>query len=260
MAILTGVIPNITNRAKHSLGRFLKELGLQLDRTGSQMSYDIAFQQKLSRAQQVIPLYEHRPDIRNAWVAPNATILGRVLISPWATIWYGAVLRAELNTIRIGHFSSVGDGTVMHSSVSMPVNVSPSINIGKNVTVGENCSIFPWIVDDDVKIGAKSVIGEGWIIERGAEIQSNSIVPPGRLIPAGQLWGGSPVRYVKDLSEDEKWSNYNESYSRSVQLEDSAADALWPQEYVKSLPAEAHSEQPIDEYVEENYFKKGLFR
>ena len=143
MSILTGLVPSLTNRANYVVGRFLKELGLQLDRYGSHLGYDIAYAQHLSRAQQVIPLYEHKADIRNAWIAPNATLIGRVLVSPWAAIWYGAVLRAELNTIRIGHFSSVGDGTVMHSSVSMPTDVPPSINVGKNVTIGENCTIYP---------------------------------------------------------------------------------------------------------------------
>lgn len=138
MSLATSFINNVRARSSHSFGRFLKELGLHIDRYGSQLSYDIAYKQKLSRAQQIMPLYDHKPIVRNAWVAPNAHLVGRVLISSWATIWYGAVLRAELHTIRIGHFSSVGDGTVMYSSISMPVNVPPSINVGKNVTIGEN--------------------------------------------------------------------------------------------------------------------------
>ena len=132
------VINYSISRVRLSIGRFLKELGLYLDRYGSEVGYDMAYRQRLSRAQQILPLFEHKPDVRNAWIAPNAHLLGRVLVSPWATIWYGAVLRAELNTIRIGHFSSVGDGTVMHSTVSMPINVPPSIDIGKNVIIGEN--------------------------------------------------------------------------------------------------------------------------
>ena len=133
-AIYTAMI----NRTKFNLGRVLREFGLYLDRYGSRLSYDIAYKQKLNRHQTFMPLYEQKPNVRNAWVAPNATLLGRVLVSPWATIWYGAVLRAEIHTIRIGHFSSIGDGSVLYSSVSMPIGVAPSVNIGKNVVVGEN--------------------------------------------------------------------------------------------------------------------------
>lgn len=138
MSMIPSVFGHMIHLSKHSLGRFMKELGLQLDRLGSVYSYDIAFRQKLSRHQKVVPLYQHNPDVRNAWIAPNATVIGRVLLSPWSTIWYGAVLRAEINTIRVGHFSSVGDGTVMFSSISTPITVASSINIGKNVTIGEN--------------------------------------------------------------------------------------------------------------------------
>lgn len=62
----------VVNRFKFSLGKFLKELGLHLDRYGSIIGYDIAFKQRLSRAQTIKPLYDHKPDVRNAWIAPNA--------------------------------------------------------------------------------------------------------------------------------------------------------------------------------------------
>jgi UDP-3-O-[3-hydroxymyristoyl] glucosamine N-acyltransferase len=125
-------------RFRFGAGKALQEFGLSLDRLGSRYSYDIAFMQKLSRAQTIHPLFDRKPEVKHAWIAPNALLLGRVLVSPWATIWYNAVLRAEINTIRIGHFSSIGDGTVIHSSVSMPINVPPSVNIGKNVAIGDS--------------------------------------------------------------------------------------------------------------------------
>ena len=252
-------VTNSVRRIRFLTGRVLEEMGLSIDRSGSRVMYDIAYKQKLSRHTQKFPLYDHKPDVRNAWVAPNALLLGRVLISPWATIWYGAVLRAEINTIRIGHFSSIGDGTVIYSTVSLPVGVPPSVNIGKNVAIGDNWSIFSSIIDDEAKIGTKTVISEGWVVERGAEVEPNSVVPPGRLIPAGQLWGGSPVRYIRDLTEDEKWKNYHESYSNCVENQHDQG-SLWPQAYLKKAPKEAKDAETIDEYVERNYFKKGLFK
>lgn len=97
------------------------------------------------------------------------------------------------------------------------------------------------------------------MIERGAEIKPNSIIPPGRLIPAGQLWGGSPIRYVRELTEEEKVANYNESYSKSVKLEEGESDQLWPEKYLEKMPEGVESQETIEEYVEDHYFKKGLY-
>ena len=247
----------VLRKARFNYGNFLKELGLQFDRKGSSLAYNIAPSQQLSRHQTIHPLYEHKPDVRNAWIAPNAHLLGRVVVSPWATIWYNAVLRAELNTIRIGHFSSIGDATVINSSISTPINIPPSVNIGKNVIIGDNCTINSSIIDDEAKIGNRTYIGEGCVIERGAEVEANSVIPPGSLIPAGQLWGGNSVKYIRDLTEDEKWNNYNESYTQTVQTGESDG-AAWPSSYIEDLP-EQEGAETIEEYTERNYFRKGLF-
>jgi len=248
---------NMMVKTRFNIGNFLKEVGLYLDREGSRNSYDVAHLQRLSRAPQMHALYGNRPDVKNAWIAPNALLLGRVLISPWATVWYNAVLRAEVHTVRVGHFSSIGDGTVIFSSTSTPINVAPSVNIGKNVSVGENCTIYSSIIDDDVKIGARTYIGEGCIIERGAEIQPNSIIPPGSLIPAGQLWGGNTIKYVRDLTDDEQWENYSQSYKLGVGQSDQKENSLWPSSYIETQPK---GDETVDDYVEKNYFRKGLFK
>ena len=252
------IISHSIKRTRFNIGRILQELGLSLDIQGSRLTYDIAYMQTLSRHQQILPLYNHKSDVRNSWIAPNAHLLGRVIVSPWVTIWYNAVLRAELNTIRIGHFSSIGDGTVINSTISTPIDVPASVNIGKNVVIGDNCSINSCMIDDEAVIGSKTVIGEGVVIERGAEIQANSIVPPGVLIPAGQLWGGNTIKYIRDLTEDEKWSNYNNSYNQTVQVEE-GDQAAWPSSYLESIPEGEEGAETIGEYVEKNYFKKGLF-
>jgi len=107
------------------------------------------------------------------------------MVSKWATIWYNVTIRAELNSVRIGHFTSIGDGTVINSSHSLPAGVASSVNIGKNVTVEQNCTIHSSIIDDDVVIGQGSVIMVGARLERGCHILPFSIVQPGKLIPAG---------------------------------------------------------------------------
>lgn len=149
------------------------------------MTNDIAYLQPLSRHKVSQPIDMSQPVIKNAWIAPNASLVGCVHVSEWATVWYNAVLRAEHNAIRIGHFSSIGDGSTLYTSNSLPAGVPSSINVGKNVTIGSNVSLHSCIIDDDVKVGDKVVISAGCVLERGCEIAPNSIVPPGRLIPAG---------------------------------------------------------------------------
>ena len=67
-------------------------------------------------------------------------------------------------------------------------------------------------MENDVFVGANSVIMEGSIIEKGAIILPNSVVPPGRLIPARQVWGGNPVEFVREVTESESFANYNNTY------------------------------------------------
>jgi carbonic anhydrase/acetyltransferase-like protein (isoleucine patch superfamily) len=118
-------------------------------------------------------------------VTPNIIIVGEVIVSKWATVWYNVTIRAEINPVRVGHFTSIGDGTSINANCALPHGIAPSVNIGKNVTIEPNCSIYSSIIDDDVVIGSKSVIMPGARLERGCQILPNSIVPPGRLIPAG---------------------------------------------------------------------------
>jgi len=85
-------------------------------------------------------------------------LAGDVFLSKYATIWYGAILRAEFHAIRVGNFSSIGDRCTLHTAHSLPHNVTASINIGKNVTIQAGCNLHSCIIDDDVVIGTNSMI------------------------------------------------------------------------------------------------------
>jgi carbonic anhydrase/acetyltransferase-like protein (isoleucine patch superfamily) len=85
-------------------------------------------------------------------------LVGEVIVSKYATVWYNVVIRAELNPVRIGHFSSIGDATTIYTANALPHGLSASVNIGKNVTIEPNCSIHSSIIDDDVFIGHNTVI------------------------------------------------------------------------------------------------------
>ena len=138
-----------------------------MDRFGSRMCNDVAYTADLSRHRKILPLYDQVPEARDAWVAPNATLVGDVFVSKYATIWYGAVIRGELNPVRIGHFSSVGDGTTIHTNHSLDHGIAASVNVGKNVTIGPKCNIHSCIIDDDCVIGHNVIIEQGARLERG---------------------------------------------------------------------------------------------
>ena len=151
----------------------------------------------------MLPLYDAIPEVHNAWVAPNATLVGNVILSKYATVWYGATLRGDMHPVRVGHFSSIGDKTTIRTDHSLPHGLACSVSIGKNVTVGAHCTIHSSIIDDDCVIGDNSIIQQGARLERGCEILPNSVVVAGSLIPAGTVWGGNPAKFVRRLSEDD---------------------------------------------------------
>ena len=157
-----------------------------------------------------------------------------------------------MNAVRIGHFTSVGDGTTITSLHSMPETVVDSVNIGKNVRIGSNCVINSCIIDDDAVVGDNCLVREGAKIERGAVLLANSVVPPGRLIPAGQVWGGSPATFVRDLSEEEQLENYAESYKAGAA--DFQSSSLFPQEFRSEELKEG--EVSIEEYAERHFFEQ----
>ena len=238
-------------RAKYNVGRVQKEAGLALDRQGSMLVNDVAYLNEGSRHRQQLPLYDCIPQAHGAWIAPNASLIGNVNVSKWATVWYNVIIRAELNAVRIGHFSSIGDGTSIYTAHSLPHGLSASVNIGKNVVVESGCSIHSCIIDDDCVIGANSVIGEGARLERGCHILPNSVVPPGRLIPAGQVWGGNTVKFVRNLTEEEQLQNYTASYNKGAPSEGASDFSLWPHEVKKDI---AQGQETMDEYVQKHYF------
>mmetsp|Transcript_95218 Transcript_95218/g.142681 ORF Transcript_95218/g.142681 Transcript_95218/m.142681 type:complete len:118 (+) Transcript_95218:93-446(+) len=114
----------------------LRETGLALDINGSKLTKDIAHLENLSRHRNVMPLYEFQPSVsKDAFIAPNCTIVGDVLVGCNSAIWYGAVLRGDNNAIRIGLGSIVGDNSIIDTTHSLPTGVPISTNIGNNVTI-----------------------------------------------------------------------------------------------------------------------------
>jgi carbonic anhydrase/acetyltransferase-like protein (isoleucine patch superfamily) len=125
-------------------------------------------------------------------------------------------MRGDINLIRVGQFTNIGDHTVVHTANSLPTGIPAGVHIGAHCVIQSRCSLYSCIIEDECFIGAGTVILEGARVERGAVIVPNSVVPPGRLVPARQVWGGNPVEYIRDVEESEHFANYTLSYNMRV--------------------------------------------
>jgi gamma-carbonic anhydrase len=148
----------------------------------------------------VIPFRNRLPRIDNAaWVAPTAVIIGDTEISSNANVWFGSVLRGDIAPIRVGAYANIQDGTVVHVSREL----KEGTRIGANVTVGHMCLVHACTLEDACFIGMKACVMDGAVVETGAWVAAGAAVTPGKRVPKGQLWAGTPARYLRDVSEDE---------------------------------------------------------
>lgn len=131
---------------------------------------------------------------KDTFLADNATIIGDVIMGDGCSVWFGAILRGDVNTIRIGNGVNIQDGSVLHTLYQ-----KSTIEIGNDVSVGHNVVIHGATIKDGALIGMGSVIldhaiiGEGSIIAAGSVVLSNTIVEP------GSIYAGVPAKFVKKV-------------------------------------------------------------
>jgi len=202
------VFKAFASRASQGLKRMFRDTGVTLGAQQTSVARRNPFVEPHSRHRNVMPLYDLAPAILlETYIAPNASVIGEVMVGGETVVWYGAVLRGDMNQITIGGTCSIGENTVIHTAGSLPTGIPASVQIGNYVNIQPNCTLYSCTIDDDCFIGFKSIVLEGSRLEKGCAIGPNSVVPPGRIIPAGQLWAGNPVEYVRDLAKGEIQNN-----------------------------------------------------
>ncbi|MBF6597323.1 MAG: gamma carbonic anhydrase family protein [Fermentimonas sp.] len=135
------------------------------------------------------------PEIgENCYLAENATIIGDVIIGKDCSIWFNAVLRGDVNSIRIGDRVNVQDGTVIHTLYQKSVSI-----IGNDVSIGHNVVIHGADVKDGALIGIGSIILDHAIIGEGAIIAAGSVVLSGSIVEPGSIYAGVPAKFVKKV-------------------------------------------------------------
>ncbi|MEV6139274.1 gamma carbonic anhydrase family protein [Nocardia sp. NPDC051990] len=145
-----------------------------------------------------IEISGHTPEIdETAWIAPNATVIGRVRLAAEVSIWYSAVLRGDLEAISVGARTNIQDGCVLHADPGFPLTV------GTGVSVGHNAILHGCTVGDDVLVGMGATVLNGAVIGAGSLIAANALIPEGAQIPPGSLVAGVPGKVRRELSEAE---------------------------------------------------------
>ncbi|MGH3150435.1 MAG: gamma carbonic anhydrase family protein [Streptosporangiaceae bacterium] len=154
----------------------------------------------------------HTPDVSpSAWIAPTATLIGDVRVEAEASVWYGAVLRADLGPILIRRGANVQDGSVLHGGDD------PATEVGEGATIGHLCVVHGAVIGAEALVGNGSTVLDGVIVGCRALVATGSTVPPRLVIPDGMLAAGVPARVLREVTGGAKqWVEGNPGFYREL--------------------------------------------
>jgi len=134
----------------------------------------------------------------NVFIAENAAVIGDCEIGDESNIWFGCTLRGDVHEIRIGKRTNIQDNSVIHTTR----NVSGTY-VGDEVTVGHGAILHACTIGDQAFVGMGAVILDQAVLEPRSMLAAGALLTPKKVVPTGQLWGGSPARYMRDLTDEE---------------------------------------------------------
>ncbi len=133
----------------------------------------------------------------NCFVAPNATIVGDVVMGDDCSIWFNAVVRGDVNSIRIGNKVNIQDGAVLHCTYQ-----KTKVYLGNNVSVGHNAIVHGCTIHDNVLVGMGAIVMDNCEIGSNTIIAAGAVVTEGTVVPPGCIFAGVPAKKVKDISQE----------------------------------------------------------
>nr|WP_321407711.1 gamma carbonic anhydrase family protein [uncultured Carboxylicivirga sp.] len=134
----------------------------------------------------------------NVYLAENATVIGDVEIGDDCSIWFNAVLRGDVNSIRIGNKVNIQDGSVLHTLYQ-----KSTIEIGNNVSIGHNVTIHGAKIEDNVLVGIGATVLDHVVVGSNSIIAANSLVLTGTIIEPNSVYAGVPAKKVKDIEPNQ---------------------------------------------------------
>ncbi|OON68981.1 gamma carbonic anhydrase family protein [Hymenobacter sp. CRA2] len=145
----------------------------------------------------ILPVQGKHPEIGpNCFVADNATIVGDVVLGADCTVWFNAVVRGDVNSIRVGEKTNIQDGAVIHCTYQRAATT-----IGARVSIGHKAIVHGCTVEDDVLIGMGAIVMDNAVIGRGCIVAAGAIVLENTQCEPGYLYAGVPARKIKPVTE-----------------------------------------------------------
>lgn len=146
----------------------------------------------------ILPVEGVYPSLgENCFVAPNATIVGDVVMGRDCSVWFNAVIRGDVNSIRMGDKVNIQDGAVIHCTYQKTQTI-----LGDNVSVGHNAIVHGCTVEDNVLIGMGAIVMDGAHIGTSTIIAAGAVVLENTQVEPGSIYAGVPARKVKDISQE----------------------------------------------------------
>ena len=141
---------------------------------------------------------EHTPQYGTAcFFAENATLIGDIVMGDYCSVWFQAVVRGDVHSIRIGNRVNIQDGAVIHATYK----TSPT-TIGNNVSVGHNAIVHGCTIHDNVLVGMGAIIMDDAVVESNSIIAAGAVVAKNTVVPAGSVFAGVPAKKIKDTSPE----------------------------------------------------------
>jgi len=146
----------------------------------------------------VLPVNNIYPQFgNNCFIAPNATIVGDVIMGNDCSIWFNAVLRGDVNSIRLGNKVNVQDGAVIHCTFQRTKAI-----IGNNVSIGHNAIVHGCTLEDDVLVGMGAIVMDHAVVKSNTIIAAGAVVLEDFVCESGSIYAGVPAKKVKDISKE----------------------------------------------------------
>lgn len=156
------------------------------------------------------PVRGFTPEIgKDCFLAENAAIIGDVIMGDECSIWYGTILRGDVNSIRIGNRVNIQDGSVLHTLYE-----KSTIEIGDDVSIGHNVVIHGAKIRDFALIGMGAIVMDDAVVGEGALVAAGSVVLGKTIIGPNEMWAGAPAKFVK-MVEPEKAKEMNQKIARN---------------------------------------------
>jgi carbonic anhydrase/acetyltransferase-like protein (isoleucine patch superfamily) len=134
----------------------------------------------------------------DAFIAPGAVVIGDVVIGKDSNIWFGCVIRGDVNTIRIGERTNIQDGTIIH----VTRKTGPT-TIGSGITVGHRAILHACILEDDCFVGMGATVMDHAVVQKGGMLAAGAQLTPKKQVPPREIWAGNPAKRFREMTQDE---------------------------------------------------------